>query len=558
MSNSLLLRSILLLGLSATTASIGYGQVVKTWTIDANTFKKKEGGKKEDGAAAGNDCASQVNAAVSAANYLFNLQSNVDGIGYDGGVGENRKHYIEEDLTALDAYLPELKAYPAKIEAMIPMSEKCQSKGQQYLTSETITNLRAHEGKMKTSAERALENLEEYAKRAIDEVGGEDDDLFVGKAKATGDPNEAERLVKIGRVATDLLERVLSYYPNVQSAESARIAALRKQYESILAKASTAKAAVFTSEYHKAHPGTVAVTSGVVTPGQEAGKIKAEWKPGEDFYVTVFAPNYLKEYTPNGDFTVSFMVGEREIAETEIWLKGGEDKLEQESFLSFFLFGNSPADNFDKTWARSDELKRMFSTMSMLNPARLEMRVLFNYKSTKIAEGKVAFNLSGETTGENNWFAKANKAMVDYKETERRNQMFGWCSFTNKLNDASLKAKTEAKVVELSQGKLKAVRVFFQDDRWTAVINSAGIPLMREIYYDFIAEDVNGNFYVGNDILEQDALLGGSFDTKQIKPVYGPLDDYTHELRDLWDHNNHGNTMFMLRVPKEKVAPYWK
>lgn len=558
MSKSILFRSVLLLALSTATATLGVGQVVKTWTLDANSFKKKEGSKKEDGAAAGSDCATQVNAAVSAANYLFNLQANVDGIGYEGGVSVDRKKYIEEDMAFLDTYLPEAKAYPAKVEAMIPMSEKCQSKGQPYLTAETVEDLRAHEGKLKTSVEGALADLEDYAGRALEEVGGAEDDLFVTSNKATGDPQKAEKWVKSGRVATDLIEKVLGNYPNLLSAESARIAALRKQYETIQTKVGTAKAAVFTSDYHKANSGTVAVTTGVVTPGQEAGKIKTEWKPGEDFYVTVFAPNYLNKYTPNGDFTVRFMVGEREVASTEIWLKGGEDKLEQESFLSFFLFGNSAADNFDKTWARQDELKELFKTMSMLNPARLEMRVLFNYKGTKIAEGKVAFNLTGETTGENNWFTKANKAMVDYKETEYRNQMFSLCSFSNKLNDPSLKTKTEAKIVEMGKGKVKAARVFFQDDRWTAVINGAGIPMFREIYFHFILEDVNGNFYVGNDILEQDGLLGGSFDTKQVKPAFGPLEDDDSALRDLWDYNNRGNTMWMVKVPKEKITPYWK
>lgn len=563
MAKTLILRSLLVLGLSATTAGLGFGQVVKTWTIDANTFKKKEGSKKEDGGSAGNDCASQIDLAVKAANALYYVRENVNGMIYNGYVSKDRKAAIEENMAFLETYLPELKTYQEKIDAMIPMSDKCYNKGQTYLTAETITALKGHTDRVRAGAVDDLSDLESYAKEAEEEVGA-DDDIFVSSGPK-GDPAKAEQLVKYGRTAVEVLEKVLERHPGVQAELSGRIAALRKRYDSIMTKVASAKEAVFTSPYHKANAGTISASNGVVTPGQEAGKLKTEWKPGEDLYFTVFAPNYLQEYTPNGDFEVKFMIGEREVTTVDIWLKGNgekngdEDALEQGSFLSFFLFGNAPKDNFDKTWARSDELEQTFGTLARLTPQRHEMRLIFQDGSgDKIAEGKLTFDLTGQPTGEGNWAEKNIQAMENYKETERRNDMFSWASFTNKLSDPTLKSKTEAKIVELGGGKIKAARVFFQDDRWTAVINNVGIPLMREIYYDYILEDVNGNFYVGNDILEQDALLGGGFDTKQINPAYGPLDEYTKELRDMWDHNNHGNTMFMVKVPKEKVAPYWK
>lgn len=565
MSKSILFRSVLLLALSTATATLGVGQVVKTWTLDANSFKKKEGSKKEDGATAGNDCAAQIDLAVKAANAFYYVRENVNNMIYNGYITKDRKQAIEENMAFLETYMPELKSYQEKIDAMIPLSDKCYNKGQTYLTAESITGLKGHHDRVRQGATEALTDLESYADEAQEEVGA-DDDIFVSSGAPKGDPARAEELVKYGRTALDVLAKVLERHPSLQTEFSGRIADLRKRYDGIMAKVGSAKEAVFTSPYHKAHAGTMSASVGVVTPGQEEGKLKTAWKPGEDLYFTVFAPNYLQEYTPNGDFVVVFMVGEREVATTEIWLKGNgpkngdEDALEQGSFLSFFLFGTSPKDNFDKTWARSSQLKYLFETMARLTPQRHEMRVLFQYRGGRetIAEGKLTMDLTGQPTGDGNWATKALKDMELYVETNRRNDMFSWCSFSNKLNDPSLKTKTEAKIVEMGKGKVKAARVFFQDDRWTAVINGAGIAMFREIYYHFILEDVNGNFYVGNDILEQDGLLGGGFDTKQVKPAFGPLEDDDSALRDLWDYNNRGNTMWMVKVPKEKITPYWK
>jgi hypothetical protein len=561
-SKNILFRSLLLLALSTATATLGVGQVVKTWTLDANSFKKKEGGKQEEG---GNDCATQIDLALKAANALHYVRENVNGMIYNGGyITKDRKQAIEDNMAILETYMPELKNYQEKADAMVPLSDNCQKKGQKYLTAETIAALKGHTDRVRKGAAEALTDLESYADEAQEEVGA-DDDIFVSSDEPAGDPAKAEQLVKYGRTALDVLDKVLERHPGLQTELSGRIAALRKRYDGLMAKVGSAKEAVFTSPYHKAHAGTISATAGEVTPGQEAGKIKTEWKPGEDLYFTVFAPNYLQEFTPNGDFAVKFMVGEREVTTVDVWLKGNgtkngdEDALEKGSFISFFLFGPNPKDNFDKTWASRDQLKEVFGTLARVTPQRHEMRIIFQDRSgEKIAEGKFFMDLTGQPTGDGNWATKAVKDMEVYKETGRRNDMFSWCDFSNKLNDPSLKTKTEAKIVEMGKGKVKAARVFFQDDRWTAVINGAGIPMFREIYYHFILEDVNGNYYVGNDILEQDGLLGGGFDTKQVKPAFGPLEDDGSALRDLWDYNNRGNTMWMVKVPKEKITPYWK
>ena len=85
------------------------------------------------------------------------------------------------------------------------------------------------------------------------------------------------------------------------------------------------------------------------------------------------------------------------------------------------------------------------------------------------------------------------------------------------------------------------------------------MALYRVIYFTFIFEDTEGNFYVGDDNVAQDALLGGGFDTKQVTPTFGPFDPYEKTtFKDMWDHNNGGRGMYQLKVSADKIKPYWK
>lgn len=552
--------SVLLAGFFCMNFCALQAQIVKTWSYSTSSSKTKvDGGKSSS--VGGVDCTVEIDRQISIINELFALKSDVGALVQESRVTYDRLGIMKEQLNKIDGYLPETPDYIGKLKIMSDVSGKCRSKGQKNLTDETIAKMNDHGTAMQSALEKGFLELGKLNDKVLKYAGVKpEDDIFVSSGPDIyADPAKAEKLLKEGKDALAMFGNVMERYPAQKIAVAPKMEETKGEFVSSQAKIDEARAQIYQSDYHKAHPGTLAVCSGAASPGQEASVLKSEWKPGEDFSLLLMLKDYMSKYTPNNTFRMEFFIGERSVDLIEFQILEFDKKHRNSSYINAFVFNAKPEDNIESSCVRDEDLQGFFKTFAMLKPARHEVRIVVSPRDgNKIAEGKVIMDLTGQPTGVDNWFSKAAKAIDDYKEAAKRENMFGGFVFENKLKDATLKLKVEAALVKMGEGKIKAAKVFFDDDRWTAYVNDMNTPLYRSIFFTFILETSTGEFYVGDDLVSQDGLLGGGFDTNQNTPVYGPFDTYTGEFKDLWDHNNRGRGMYMLKVPKEKIAAYWK
>ena len=532
-------------GLILSIPQFSQAQVVKTWTYTPGAKKAAE-------------CEESTNIGIDFANQLFQVEAAVGQLLYDKKLQQNSVTTITENFQLAAKHMPELPTLTEKITATIATSDKCDSKGQVHLSAETVKNLNEFESDVNKNLGRVMGDLTSMLGEA-QKAAGTNDDIFVSQA-SNADPTVANARVTQGKATIAEVQKVLAYFPNLKSQHEAKLLEMNQQFDAVTAKLGELKAAMYVSEYHKTHTAHVATAAQRIKAGQESGVVKTDWRMGEDLWLGFYLPELFKEYSTNEIYSLDFFIGERSIKHLDIYIPGLEEGGNNSAFASIMLFSAKPGLNIDSSAVRHENLKEFFKILSILTPQKHALKIVLNGESKKnIANGIVNIDLTGQPTGPENYFSKQAKAIDDEEERRERERFFSYLAFENKLNDPKLKSAVEAEYLKLGNGRIKAVKIFFDDDRWTAYVNDGGMALYRVIYFTFIFEDTEGNFYVGDDNVAQDALLGGGFDTKQVTPTFGPFDPYEKTtFKDMWDHNNGGRGMYQLKVSADKIKPYWK
>lgn len=77
---------------------------------------------------------------------------------------------------------------------------------------------------------------------------------------------------------------------------------------------------------------------------------------------------------------------------------------------------------------------------------------------------------------------------------------------------------------------------------------------IETIHEDLEATD--GTFFAGENLIAEQALLGGGFET-DLHPVFSPLDK-NGNLKDFWEKNNGEFVLWQIMVKPEVVEGRWE
>ena len=538
-------------------------QVVKTYTT-GDLFKKKRE-KKEAALQAEKDaCKDTSDLSISFANTLAQLESQIPKVAYNGSLSQNATSSLTSTVKKLDAVLPESENYVEEAKFLEGALHGCRDRGHTHMNEAGYKILAGTEADLDAAFASALENISAACKKTEElmSMDGQQESIFVDAApKKVNKANVEKANAQVSQSKTTLpaLQAALDKVPALSTKYSGQIKELEGRYESVSAKVGEVKDQFFVSPFHKANANSIVFSNSVMKPGSEAGAHKTTIVAGQPFAITVLADRAFKEMTSYSSGSLSFYIGDQFVSSVKVWAMSG-DEVRKTGYNSVQVFYGSAAENIDNKKVQEENLVKFLKTFSKLTPKVHQMKVKYipEYSNKTLIEGEVAFDCTNLSASDNA-FGKAATAIEDELTERKENEYLKRFEFVNKLPNASLRAKVEKHLVEMGDGLVKRSRVFFEDDLWTVVTNEFGVHKYRRIAFEYILEDVEGNYYAGYSTIAQDPLTNGSFDTSDTKPTSDVLEEYGDKrLKTDYSHYRGGNAWGQRIVSKEKVAKYMK